>query len=130
MAGADPDTTFVIASDHGFRSLAREKDGVKRQVAYHEREGVFIASGPGLKRGVRGGPISVLDLAPLWLHLVGLPAATDMPGRVPLELFAHEVREATRVASYGGRGDAAVSRAGEADAGIVEQLKALGYVQE
>lgn len=130
MAGADRDTTFVIASDHGFRSLMRVKDGVKRQIAYHERQGVYVVSGPGFKRGVRGEPISVLDLAPLWLHLLGLPAAADMPGRVPLGLFAREAREAPRVASYGGRGDAAVSRAGEADAGIVEQLKALGYVQE
>jgi hypothetical protein len=130
MAGADADTTFVVASDHGFRSMLRERGGRRRQVAYHEPQGVFIASGPPFKRGARVKPLSVLDLAPLWLQLVGLPAAQDMPGRVPAELFAREIREATRVASYGGRSDAAVSRAGEADAGIVEQLKALGYVQE
>lgn len=130
MGSAAPDTTFVIVSDHGFRSLVREKDGVKRQVAYHERQGVYVVNGPAFKRGVRAEPISVLDLAPLWLHLVGLPAAADMPGRVPLQLFARQAREATRIASYGGRGETAVSRATEADAGIVEQLKALGYVQE
>lgn len=130
MSAAPADTTFVVVSDHGFRSLVREKDGAKRQLAYHERQGVYVVNGPGFKRGVRTEAISVLDLAPLWLHLVGLPAASDMPGRVPVELFARETREAARIASYGSRGEAAVSRATEADAGIVEQLKALGYVQE
>ncbi len=129
LRAAAPDATFMIVSDHGFRSLVREKDGVKRSVAYHEKEGVYIANGPGLKRGVRGEDISVLDLVPLWLHRLGMPAAADMPGRVPVALLADGPQEGPRIASYGGRDAAAVSRTTEADAAIVEQLKALGYVE-
>ncbi len=128
-AAAPPDATFMIVSDHGFRSFVREKQGLKRSVAYHEREGVYIASGPGLKRGVRGANLSVLDLVPLWLHRLGLPAGQDMPGRVPIELLDDGSRERPRIPSYGGRDQASVSRATEADEAIVEQLKALGYVE-
>ncbi len=130
LAAQAPDTTVAIVSDHGFRSFVREKAGVKRSVAYHEREGVYVMSGPDFRRGARGPDLSVLDLAPLWLHGLGLPASRDMPGRLPLELFASETRERQRIASYGGHADAAVSSTSGADEAIVEQLKALGYVQE
>jgi predicted AlkP superfamily phosphohydrolase/phosphomutase len=129
MAAHPRDTTFAIVSDHGFRSIVREKDGVRRSAAYHERAGVYVMSGPGFKRGLRGPDISVLDLAPLWLHGLGQPAARDMPGRVPLELLEGGGPERTRVASYGLRSEHAESRASEADDAIVEQLKALGYVE-
>jgi hypothetical protein len=122
-------TTFAIVSDHGFRSIVREKGGVKRSAAYHERAGVYVMSGPGFKRGLRGPDISVLDLTPLWLHGLGLPAARDMPGRVPLELLEGGAAERARVASYGLRSQHAESRASGADEEIVEQLKALGYVE-
>jgi hypothetical protein len=129
VAAATPGTTFMVVSDHGFRSIVREKNGEKRQVAYHERQGVFIASGPAFRKGTKIEPISVLDLVPIWLQHLGLPPAADMPGRVPAEIYAKAPVKGPRLASYGNRSEGSVSRTTEADEGIVEQLKALGYVQ-
>ena len=129
-AAASEDTAFMVVSDHGFRSFARQKGGERRSVAYHEREGVYIASGPAFRRGRRGEPLSVLDLCPLWLHLAGLPAARDMPGKVPIQILVSSRPEAERIASYGRREAKAESRSTEEDADLLEQFKALGYIGE
>lgn len=51
----------------------------------HEREGIIILAGPNIKSGVRLGPASIYDVAPTVLHLMGLPVAQDMDGRVLTE---------------------------------------------
>jgi hypothetical protein len=131
-SAAAPGTVFMIVSDHGFRSFVRQKDGERHSVAYHEREGVYVVSGPGFEHQARGKVVlSVLDLCPLWLHLLGLPAAQDMPGRVPVELLsAGKGQVEKRIASYGRRDAAAVSRSTQGDADLLEQFKALGYIGE
>ena len=131
QAAASEDTVFMIASDHGFRSYIREKDGHRRSQAYHEQEGVYIAGGPGFRRGFQGNPISVTDLVPLWLDRLDLPVAADMPGSVPTQLLSEpDRRRQARIASYGRRDALSVSRESEADADLLEQFKALGYIAE
>ncbi|HET7292275.1 MAG TPA: alkaline phosphatase family protein [Vicinamibacteria bacterium] len=129
--GAAPEgTAFMVVSDHGFRSFTRQKGERRRSVAYHEREGVYVASGGSFKKGLRGEELSVLDLVPLWLHLAGLPAARDMPGRVPTQILASSRKELERVATYGRREAREESRSTEEDADLIEQFKALGYLGE
>ena len=128
-AAAPEGTSFMIVSDHGFRSFKRRR-GEAGSVAYHEREGVYIASGPPFRRGRRGEELSVMDLAPLWLHLAGLPAARDMEGKVPLAILASARAERERIASYGRREGLAESRSTEEDADLLEQFQALGYIGE
>ena len=53
----------------------------------HRPEGVFGAKGPGIKKGFDAGEISILDVAPLILHTLGLPVYSDLEGRVPTEIF-------------------------------------------
>jgi len=131
QAAASPDTAFMIVSDHGFRSQTRAKGGVSRSQASHEAEGVYIASGPGFRKGVQGSPISVIDLVPLWLDRLDLPVAADMPGSIPTQLLSEpDRRRPARIASYGPRDAPSVSREGEADADLLEQFKALGYIAE
>lgn len=131
QAAAPEDTVFMIVSDHGFRSYVHEKDGNRRSQAHHEQEGVYIVGGPGFRHGVQGNPISVLDLVPLWLDSLDLPVAADMPGSVPTQLLSEPDRpRPARIAGYGRRDAPSVSRAGEADADLLEQFKALGYVAE
>lgn len=131
QAAAPAGTVFMIVSDHGFRSYLRQRDGQQRSQAFHEKEGVYIAGGPGFRRGVEGRPISVADLVPLWLDMLDLPVAEDMPGSLPTELLAQpDRRRPARIASYGGREALPVSREGLADADLLEQFKALGYIAE
>ncbi len=63
------------------------------------------------------------------LHLAGLPAAADMEGRVLAEILAGAPPR-PRVATY----ETAGRRAGdpvatEADAAMIERLRALGYIR-
>ncbi|MCI0722903.1 MAG: alkaline phosphatase family protein [Acidobacteria bacterium] len=99
----DQNTFLLIISDHGIKPL-REKEehqahkdhaGTTPIIAKHDFEdaddvpGVFVAMGPGIKKGARlmGFPISVYDIAPTLLHLYGLPVPDQMRGRVVVEIF-------------------------------------------
>ncbi len=53
----------------------------------HHDRGVWISAGPGLASGALP-ELSILDVAPTLLALVGLPAAADVEGRAPPALWA------------------------------------------
>lgn len=66
------DAHVVVVSDHGFDFEH-----------HHHSEappGIFIARGPAFAPGRRVSGLSIYDLAPLTLHLLGLPLAEDMAG--------------------------------------------------
>jgi predicted AlkP superfamily phosphohydrolase/phosphomutase len=73
----------------------RDHAGTTPIIAKHDFEdgddvpGVFIAMGPGIKKGVRimGLQMSVYDIAPTILKVYGLPASDQMRGRVLTEIF-------------------------------------------
>jgi arylsulfatase A-like enzyme len=94
----------------------------------HERDGIFVAAGPGVAQGVRLDPMSHLDVTPTLLTLVGLPPALDMAGRAPAAMFARPPALPEPPASY----DELVARralVGGSDEGSNEEaLRALGYI--
>jgi hypothetical protein len=53
-------------------------------------DGFILAVGDGIRRGAVVRGVTVLDVAPTVLYLVGLPVARDMEGRVLTELFDDE----------------------------------------
>jgi predicted AlkP superfamily phosphohydrolase/phosphomutase len=95
----------------------------------HRREGIFVASGPAIKRRRRIPEASIVDLAPTILHLMGEPVPRIMDGRVLESIF----REPTDISySDGGAGvgrdaeDEALSD--EETAQVEERLRSLGYL--
>lgn len=86
ISHAGADSTVVLCSDHGFHSDARRPSRVPLVSAgiaiWHRAQGVVAAAGPGIARDVLIPGASVLDITPTVLHLLGLPAAQDMAGRV------------------------------------------------
>ncbi len=98
------DTTVIVLSAYGFhwgRDRPRTPpDGAA--LSDHRNPGVFIAYGPHLaaSRGIH--TISVYDLAPTVLALLGLPQSTEMPGKVASWAF-RDITPITsvRVVSYG-----------------------------
>lgn len=96
-------TTLLIISDHGIKPLREieshvahmDHGGTTPIIAKHDFEdgddvpGVFIAMGPGIKKGehVMGLPMSVFDIAPTILHIYGVPLPPQMKGRVLTEIF-------------------------------------------
>jgi predicted AlkP superfamily phosphohydrolase/phosphomutase len=66
-------------------------------------DGFLIAVGDGVRPGARLRSASVLDIAPTVLHLMGLPVARDMEGRVLTEILDEELarsRPLTFIPSY------------------------------
>jgi hypothetical protein len=98
----------------------------------HEGSGLLAGLGPDLRSGVRANG-TVLDVAPTILHVLGVPVARDLDGRVLTDLFDPEfvakypVRE---VETYGRREPIAAVR-GDAplDREVIERLRSLGYVR-
>lgn len=129
-------TAIVLMSDHGyFNDQLRPdpREGKSGPVDWHRPFGILAGCGPGFRSGSRLYGASILDIAPTVLHLLGLPTAHDMPGRVLAEVLV-ETNPIPRIESWeeidGESGmhppdmrvDPAESRA------VLEQLVALGYV--
>jgi len=107
LEAAGPDTTVLLLSDHGFHSdhlrpVIRDIDPHDRaalESSWHRMYGVFVAAGPGFRKGVRIAAPSVLDLAPTALVALGLPIGRDMDGRPVLEAFEGSERLAADLAT-------------------------------
>jgi predicted AlkP superfamily phosphohydrolase/phosphomutase/tetratricopeptide (TPR) repeat protein len=100
MELAGPDTTLVLLSDHGFhhaesrpKYFKHPEDPEKRigpaldPLAWHRPYGVFVASGPGVKKDELVHGATLLDVCPTILTLLGLPVAKDMDGHVLTTIF-------------------------------------------
>lgn len=130
-----PDLVLQLP-DHGFFSVLKS-DAVTKPRAEtsgtHRPNGVFIAGGPGIEQGATLTLLSILEVAPILLHSLGLPLPRDMEGRVPPGVFRSEVA-APRfvepdtplpVQRVGGTG----SSSDEADEAIMDRLYALSYIE-
>jgi predicted AlkP superfamily phosphohydrolase/phosphomutase/Tfp pilus assembly protein PilF len=140
LEAMDADTTLVVVSDHGFELGALHGDPSKtrdmRRVSeqFHRIEGIVYLYGRGVRAGTRIDRASILDITPTVLALAGLPAATDMPGRVLDEALTLPV-PAPRVQTYetpGARADLESATrdaaAAPVDPGILAHLESLGYL--
>jgi len=98
------DTTVIIMSGYGFRwedHRPRVIPTGRPSLADHRNPGMFIAYGPHVVPG-RGNAISIYDVAPTVLTLLGLPKSLEMPGGVATWAF-RDIAPLTsvRVISYG-----------------------------
>lgn len=93
-----PDLVFETRAEvQVFAERGSELEGrYEPPVADHDLLGIFAAAGPAFTPGAKPGPLTLLDLAPLALHLLAQPVPHEMRGRVPLELLRNSAPE-TRV---------------------------------
>jgi predicted AlkP superfamily phosphohydrolase/phosphomutase/tetratricopeptide (TPR) repeat protein len=147
--------TVLVVSDHGFSSGDSRPKSTKPFIEggnpglWHDLFGIFIAAGPPIRRA-EIPTVTLYDIAPTILHLLGLPVPDDMPGKVLDGALTDEFSGAhpiARIPSYEGlqpaAGDAVAGGrpagggspvgSGEAldsaaDEEIVAQLRSLGYV--
>jgi arylsulfatase A-like enzyme len=77
---AFPEAVFIIASDHGWTYSGYEHFG--------SPDGVFIISGPGVRRGNALNSATIRDIAPTILATIGVPISRQLEGRVLNEAFA------------------------------------------
>ena len=133
-----PDVLFV-AQDYAY--LGRELLGTRGVIetsmnwgnGFHRMNGIFMAYGAGVQRGVQLEHATMVDVAPTLLHALGLPVPTNMDGRVVIEALAAEF-----VAENPVRYEAPLDEADRSEeegysedeqAEIAGRLAGLGYIE-
>jgi hypothetical protein len=123
LALADDRTVVIVVSDHGWEDA--------RRAHARKPDGFFVMAGGPVKRGGERGDVTVYDVAPTVLALLGIPVPEDMDGRAALELVEPEFWErhpVRRVPSYERARAPRAAADAAADEEFLEQLRALGYV--
>lgn len=145
-----PRTTYVLVSDHGWSydptlyGHYHAPHGILLVAGHHARVSenppAPTESGTGLGQGTEQEhgqgfppPANIEDITPTILHLFGLPASEEMPGRVLLEYLQPRATQA-RIASWGTHAPQFSEFADAIDGGLnaedqLEKLRALGYVK-
>ncbi len=84
------ETTVIVMSAHGFK-WGKPRPRVipigRAALSDHRNPGVFIAYGPHVAPSRASHQMSIYDVAPTILALLGLPKATEMPGQVATWAF-------------------------------------------
>ncbi|MGH7045324.1 MAG: alkaline phosphatase family protein [Stellaceae bacterium] len=135
--GAAPDLTLRLR-DGGFVSILPSDVVLKPRsepAGTHRPQGIFVAMGPGIRRGASVPALSILDIAPTLLYALGLPVPADFEGRVPQHIFERSYIEAnpvvraapTRVLDDTERAVGTMDT--ELETEVIKQLKALGYLE-
>jgi predicted AlkP superfamily phosphohydrolase/phosphomutase/tetratricopeptide (TPR) repeat protein len=135
----DSDTTVILMSDHGFESGPKRILNMPKVQAApsleHRQFGIFIASGPNIKKNQKVFGMGLIDVAPTILHHFGLPIGKDMDGKVILDIFKNPGAP-TYIESWDNEsGDfAEIDRTKETDAlsdeETMQQLIELGYIEK
>ena len=134
-----PDLTLVLR-DHGFISILNSQAPLKRRKepkGMHRPEGIFMASGRGIRKGVVVPQLSIIDVCPALLYSLDLPIPEDIEGHLVEEVFEPSllalkpslVREMTMGAVASSRQNGEPSLASPDDEAVLARLKALGYIE-
>ena len=140
--GDAPDITLVLR-DYGFVSVRNRTPVIQPRptvLGTHHPDGIFIAAGPGIQN-TRMDLISIIDVAPILLHSLGLPVPANLEGTVPDDLLSedhlmrHPVIEGppTYESRLSGapRDESPGNEMSEQDREkILDQLRLLGYLED
>jgi predicted AlkP superfamily phosphohydrolase/phosphomutase/Tfp pilus assembly protein PilF len=98
------DTTVIIVSAHGFRwgkNRPRTQPIGRSALSDHRNPGVFVAYGNHVAASRGSHTISLYDITPIVLSVLGLPKSTEMPGAHPDWVFKDlQPVTSVRVISY------------------------------
>ena len=100
-------------------------------LSQHEKEGFFLASGPGIKK--RNSTSSeIINIMPTILYAMGLPIPSDVDGRVIEEIFEGSHLKAQPLQIYSANNAVVVGKGKDLDReeeeALKEKLKGLGYL--
>ena len=143
LALAARDRVILLVSDHGFEAHLVDSDSGLTLTGHHRSRaslhGIFIAAGGPIQPGASvPREISIYDIAPTVLHLLGLDVADNLEGEVLTGLLEpgwtakHPVRRVDRYSGppvdlpdepEGADGDSAI------DERLRDELRALGYIE-
>ncbi len=133
----DDDTTVIVMSDHGFESGTKRILKMPKVAAApaldHRQFGIFVASGPNIKKNEKIFGLGLIDVAPTILHHFGLPIGKDMDGKVILDIFQKPERPKFIESWEDIKGDFGELEKEDgnsfSDDETMEQLIELGYIE-
>jgi predicted AlkP superfamily phosphohydrolase/phosphomutase len=94
----------------------------------HKPNGVFIGAGPDLNTAVTPAGLTLIDVAPLVMALLGHPIPQRMTGTVPHDLVSSTVRRDRYREVPFGEPDGELERSEVGERGVKERLGDLGYL--
>ena len=127
---------LIKLRDGGFVSILKSENIViprKDPEGTHRPNGIFIARGEDINAQKQVEPLSILDITPILLYLLGLAIPKDLEGKVPPEIIAESSLKSFPI-KYQGKTKAldASSNKKEVSAeeknALMDQLKLLGYM--
>ncbi|MFQ5601718.1 MAG: alkaline phosphatase family protein [bacterium] len=127
---ADENTAVMILSDHGFSY--GDITGESKFGHWQGQEGVFILSGPHIKKNYDLSEIAIFDFLPTLLYMQNMPVAIDLKGQVLLSAFeddfidTHPVRYISSFERQSEHSDKPVQT--NINKEIEKKLKSLGYI--
>jgi Tfp pilus assembly protein PilF len=131
------DTTVVLVSAHGFRWDREHRPRVqpigRSALSDHRNPGIFIAYGNHVAAGAGRHVISLYDVVPTALALLGLPQSTEMPGQHAAWVFRDITPvSSVRVVSYDEFFNAHTVASGAAidPQRYTQQLQAIGHLTD
>jgi predicted AlkP superfamily phosphohydrolase/phosphomutase len=100
----------------------------------HRLEGILIAKGGPVKKGVKISGAKLMDMTPTLLYLAGQKIPSDMDGKVLIDLFdpgfvAENPVVYEQVSGDDNKGGPGSTYSAEDAALVEERLKALGYIE-
>jgi predicted AlkP superfamily phosphohydrolase/phosphomutase/tetratricopeptide (TPR) repeat protein len=134
----DENTTVILLSDHGFYSdhqrplyIPKEPSG---PAVEHSPYGIFVISGPGVKKNYSISGASIIDITPTILYHAGLPVGKDMEGKVLYQCFenpamANFIDSWENVPGDSGQHDPMLREDPWAAQEALQQLVELGYIE-
>lgn len=97
----------------------------------HDENGIFIAQGPQIKKGIELETSQIQDMAPTILYAMGLPIPDDMDGKILLDIFDNDFVEKNPARKFSMRKQTTsdvYELSEEEEDEMKEQLKGLGYM--
>jgi predicted AlkP superfamily phosphohydrolase/phosphomutase len=96
-----PDPRYVVKNKMLFskRVLADSTEMMAGE-HYSQPNGILIACGPDVRKGLEVTDSRLIDIAPTVLHIMGVPVPRDMDGVVLKEILDQDSQAATREIAY------------------------------
>jgi hypothetical protein len=125
------ETNILVISDHGFTKKTKGRPEFWYLTGGHRIQGTFIARGPDIRNLGATDDLSVYDVTPLIVHLLGLPQKKNAHGKVPLHIIDEDFAGTSERAPI--QSIERDAREGQADSlydeEIKEELRSLGYIR-
>jgi predicted AlkP superfamily phosphohydrolase/phosphomutase len=133
-SGWGPDLVMPVRTDAYAGAVAGHRHLVDRHrnSGEHGRYGVFIAWGPGIRRGSSVDGARLVDVAPTVLYSLGEPPTPEMDGRALVDCFEPDLRATRSLEPGGSSAKELASEPGlndDEEALVAERLRGLGYIE-